>query len=718
MRTVILFLLSIPVIAIANIKCRPEKHYNETKLLREEINLNGRWEITRTGSDASMPLTYSSLAVVPGLVDMATPPVQEQDEVYENSVYWYRRIFKMGNAGRDKIILKINKARYHTRVWINGKEAGGRVYCFTPLYFNIRPYLNKQGEDNEIIIAVGCKNNLPDTVANGWDFEKIKYIPGIYDEVSIITASYPFISNIQTVPDIEEMKLRVVAEIESEKPGNTKIIYTVKEAISGAIVTKGKTNIETDSGMQISTADFSIPMEGCRLWSPEDPFLYDLELMTKGDRKTIRFGMRSFQTSPDSSIFLLNGKPYYLRGTNVCIFRFFEDPARGSLPWNNDWVVKLHERFREMHWNSARYCIGFPPERWYRIADSLGIMIQDEFPLWTLGRDNFTRYLGKITPEQLAAEYREWMRERWNHPCVVIWDAQNESITDVTGKAIQLVRHLDLSGRPWDNGWAPPVSPSDAIESHPYLFSRYMQKKPAKEGYLKELFSNARIPDNDPNSHYPLPEGRRYKNPVILNEYGWIWLNRNGSPTTLTDKVYENVFPNAETPEKRFEVYAKTLGILTEYWRSHRKAAAVMHFCGLGYSRPENPRGQTSDHFIDLENLVFEPNFYRYVRQAFSPVGIMAEFWEESLAGGKEFSVPVHIINDTYSAFNDTLTVSVGNETGQFFIRRVPVNVNSLGKSIITIPVNFPRKTGKYTLQSEIVYKGEKIRSIREFNIR
>ncbi|NSW94481.1 MAG: hypothetical protein HPY62_07220 [Bacteroidales bacterium] len=705
-------LISFYFIIIACASC------STNKTTRHELSLNGTWEIVRTGIESGLPAEYNSKITVPGLVDMALPPVQLQDTIYENSVYWHRRTFRIDNASSDVVILKINKSRYYTRVYINGKKAGENAYCFTPLYFDIKPYLNKSGEDNEIVIAVGCKNYLPDTVANGWDFEKIKYIPGIYDDVKIICAGYPYIENIQVAPDLEDEKLRVVAELKTGRShAGLKVKYVVKESVSGKIVNEGVVRgIMQEDRNAIS--DFSIPMKNCRLWSPEDPFLYELTMSTSGDSKTTRFGMRSFRASSDSGIFLLNGKPYYMRGTNVCIFRFFEDPTRGRLPWDNEWVIKLHNRFKEMYWNSARYCIGFPPERWYEIADSLGFLIQDEFPLWTLGKENFAKYLGRITPEQLAAEYRQWMGERWNHPCVVVWDAQNESITEVTGKAIQLVRHLDLSGRPWDNGWAPPVSPTDAIESHPYLFSRYQQQKPSREGYLKELLSEIRIPGNDPNSHYPLPEGRRYNNPLILNEYGWIWLNRDGSTTTLTDKVYENVWPWAKTPEQRFEIYAKSLGILTEYWRSHRKAAAVMHFCGLGYSRPQNPRGQTSDHFVDLQNLVFEPNFYRYVRPAFSPVGLMAEFWEESVTGGTVYLLPVHIINDTYSDYVDTLKVSLWAGKRQVSQKTIKVKVNSSGKSIYDIPVEVPREKEKYILEAEIVYNGQKIKSIREFQVR
>ncbi len=75
----------------------------------------------------------------------------------------------------------------------------------------------------------------------------------------------------------------------------------------------------------------------------------------------------------------------------------------------------------------------------------------------------------KVQAEKIAPEYVEWMRERWNHPCVVIWDAQNESNTAETGKALNTVRHMDLSNRPWDNGWAEPQSLTDCVEAHPYL---------------------------------------------------------------------------------------------------------------------------------------------------------------------------------------------------------------------------------------------------------
>ena len=98
------------------------------------------------------------------------------------------------------------------------------------------------------------------------------------------------------------------------------------------------------------------------------------------------------------------------------------------------------------------------------------------FPIWLLnpqpGKDGPPEF---PPAEKIIPEYVEWMRERWNHSCVVIWDGQNESLTDETGKAIQAVRHLDRSGRPWENGWSEPHSSTDLVESHPYLFIRAWQ---------------------------------------------------------------------------------------------------------------------------------------------------------------------------------------------------------------------------------------------------
>ena len=691
----------------------------EKVIHRQNISLNGTWEIAVTDSMTTIPAEFNSKIEVPGLVDMARPAINKLDHTYSNSVYWYKRHFSIDDLAAPVVQLKINKSAFHTRVFVNKKLAGENVYNFTPSFFDVKPFLNSDSKDNEILIAVGCRNNLPDTVANGHDFEKIKYIPGIYDDVKLILSGYPFISNVQVVPDILNERLRVIAEIRNNSAtADRDVSYIVRESISKKVIADGSVSSTNKSGVTLQNVDFTVKMAGCKLWSPEDPFLYDLEMNTSADNTKTRFGMRTFSVSKDKALFLLNNEPYFLRGTNVCIFRFFEDPDRNSLPWDSKWVTKLHRRFKEMNWNSIRYCIGFPPEKWYETADSLGILIQDEFPVWTGGKGGFEKIQKGISSKQLAAEYRDWIRERWNHPCVAVWDGQNESVNDTTGKAIRVVRALDLSNRPWDNGWAAPVSEDDAIESHPYLFTRYLRgEDPSGEGYLKDLLSTIRMPNNDPNEFNPIPNGERYPNPVIVNEYSWLWLNRDGTTTTLTDRVYRVVFPEAITTDQKFEACARNTAILTEYWRAYRKCAGVMHFCGLAYSRTENPRGQTSDNFIDLKNLTYEPHFLKYVKPAFNPVGLMIELWGKKYAPGLELSIPVHLFNDTGEPWKGSLKLSVFSGEKSLSAEDVPVILSKFEKKVIGFKIKIPQVKGEYQMEAEINYKGESVKSFRHLNI-
>ena len=681
---------------------------------RQVISLNGEWQITKT--DGNLPEAFNSVVSIPGLVDLASPSLDTLGTLYPDGWYWHKRQFNPEDIDFDKIELKIFKAKYHTKVYVNGKFAGENHYCFTPSYFDIKPFLLPAGQSNEIVIGVGCKAQLPKNIPDGNDFEKLKYIPGIYDNVEITLSNKPFIRNIQCVPDIKNEKLRVVAEIETDAIGNLNLDYNVTEVASQISVASQKISpaITQENGFVI--ADFEIDMKNAKLWSPESPFLYELKLSTKKDNKSVRFGMRSFRFDAEKKIALLNEKPYYMRGTNICIFRFFEDPERDTLPWDAQWSVTLHERFKDMHWNAMRYCIGFPPERWYEICDSLGFLLQDEFPIWG------DRVPLTFNADDIAEEYRRWMRERWNHPSVVIWDAQNETVTQETGIAIEMVRALDLSGRPFENGWSRPMADTDPSESHPYLYSRFKNTgKEPETGYRKDFFDTIRRPDNDALTHLPWKEkeaGVTFNNPSIINEYGWIWLNRDGSPTTLTENVYETLWKDKiQTPQQRLEIYARSLAELTEYWRAHRRSTGVLHLGALSYSRPVEPRGQTSDNWVDIKNLTFEPAYYKYMKPAFSPVGLMIDAWEKSYKAGDKYQIQVFVINDLDETFDQKIELSM-TKNGQTALSVIK-EINIKPYEVLKIPfeITVPNETGTFVLKAETVFKRDKVFSLRDFTI-
>ena len=380
------------------------------------------------------------------------------------------------------------------------------------------------------------------------------------------------LENLQVAPDLTNQQAHIRIWLKG-MTSSCEVAMEIREVRSGRVVARATVPVSP----QEPTADVGMPMAGCHLWSPENPFLYELTARTPGDEYTTTFGMREFRFDPASGRALLNGKPYFMRGSNITLYRFFEDSECGNLPWNETWVRRLHQRIKDMHWNCLRYCIGFPPESWYRIADEEGILLQDEFPVW-FGGTGWSKIPKELKREELATEYAEWMRERWNHPSVVIWDASNETTSDETSAAVAQVRSLDLSGRPWDNSYMPPGQLGDVLEQHPYHFQDPNYK-------LSQLATAD-----------PAPWGQKGNgHGVIINEYGWLWLNRDGTPTTLTEKLYQNLLGTNSTTEERRQLYARYTAAETEFWRAHRTAAAVMHFTTLGYAHPD---GQTSDHWL------------------------------------------------------------------------------------------------------------------------
>ncbi len=682
---------------------------------RQVLSLNGTWQIA-SGAMDEPPSEFDRTISVPGVVDMAEPPF---DSIGRNTEYrdagghkflmvpdpryrafWYRRTFLIEGDIPSVAVLKLTKAKFGTHVWLNGQALGQRWTSYTPNTFDVRDYLRGNKEPNELVIRLGPDPlAIGDRAANGYDFEKSRYLAGIYDDVELQLSDVPRIVNVQIVPEIDTKTIRVVAELCncSDQAVSSDVLFTVREyKRSGEVGRVRLENIDIEAGAtRMVTA--RVRIEDCQLWTPESPHLYHLDTQTSGDSLTTRFGMRSFGFSADGTTCMLNGKPYFLRGSNVCYFRFEEDPLRGAKPWDERWVRTLHQRFKSLHMNSLRYCIGFPPELWYRIADEEGIIIQDEFPIWTLNDGDMT----PVGVDTLADEYRDWMREHWNHACVLIWDAQNESRFDKTREALGRVRDLDLSGRPWDNGWGQPDRPSDIIEDHPYQYSRSM----AVTDWNPELKP---LPEVDATVQRYVALGPKGPRPRIVNEYAWLWLERDGTPATLTRAGYERYLPGS-TVEQRREFYARRLAAMTEALRASRRVAGVLHFCGLGHSFPGCA---TSDHFLDLKTLTFEPKFRAAMENAFAPVGLMLRVPDTATAG-EEIDLTVTVYSDLDEPWTGDVTVRIEGATAPPLFTRA-AQVDSLEAVRFAFPATLPDQPGEYELEATLVgADGQPVRSRR-----
>jgi hypothetical protein len=343
---------------------------------------------------------------------------------------------------------------------------------------------------------------------------------------------------------------------------------------------------------------------------------------------------------------------------------------------------------KKMHWNYFRFCIGPVPDHWFDVCDEVGLLIQNEFPVWTGAPGWYQGYSRSYDADEMIRQYKDWMRDNWNHPSLAVWDANNETKNDIfERKIIPAVRGLDLSNRVWENSYNAPVGPDDLVEDHPYLMiSGYFGKLTFKMTDLEKM-------DGRPQRKPP-----HDKNPMIINEYGWLWLNRDGSPTLLTKNVYAQLMGENVTARQRLDMDAYLLAGKTEFWRAHRQYAGIVHFVYLTCSYPGV---YTSDHFRDVTKLRLDPAFADYVGEAFRPLGVYLNFFQPSIKAGEKREFTVMMVNDEARPLRGRLTLALKTRSGELLAHTErPFAIEELGAKTYHIPLTIPARPGDCILSA------------------
>ncbi len=696
---------------------------------RTTLSLNGQWDVEDSVGADHKPTAYRHTAPVPGLAHSAVPGFPDVDQYQsrqllsnlvkqgrysqadydrlgdargishqQRNYFWYRKIFQ-APARNAVALLKVNKAQFGTVVYLNGVRIGEHDPCFTAAWFDVTKAIHWNAP-NELVIRIGAHPGvLPANVSQGTDFEKNRWTPGIYDDVTLMVMNNPVIASVQVAPQLASASnpasgILVQTELHnySERAVTTEVTQQVVEWKSRATASeKVEIQVEVPAG-GTKTVTQNIPVPKAHLWSPEDPFLYRVATSTAGDDVTTRFGMREFRFDTVTQRAYLNGRPYFLRGSNITLHRFFEDPDVGTLPWDEVWLHRLLVEIpKQLHWNAFRFCIGPVPDRWLEIADENGLLIENQYFVW-VGRPTWGTYKESYDTNEMITEYSEWMRDNWNHPSVAIWDATNESfLPQFTKTIIPAVRDLDLSRRPWENSYNAPVGPDDPVPDHQYLFyGLAMKDDPAHSFHMTDLEELEGPVSNNGTS--------KTGHAMILNEYGWLWLNRDGTPTLLTQKLYPRLLGEKNTTENRFALQAYLLGGETEFWRAYRRYAGVLHFV---YLTASDPKAFTSDHFSDLKTLKLEPHFEKAMEQAFNPLGVYLNFWQPVLKAGESHDYTVAMVNDEDRPRKGMLRlVFMDNAGREVAAEETPFSLAPLGAQSYLVTLKTPGAPGGYSLQA------------------
>lgn len=658
---------------------------------RTTINLNGTWDFEQTKLSIH-PSKFTRKIPVPGLVHLALPRIDEYDKFFRRPDKaidggWERDILKMDYTPRyswyrkvitvDKeltgleAVLTIKKSQYVTQVFVNGIDLGNYMECYTPIDVVITRAL-KYGQKNEIILKVGDRYWLPSQAAGGTDKEKVHYIPGIWDDVSLSFTNKMRVNRVLALPSLKEKKVTVKAKLWNLNrfltPGDPKtdrVNYQVR-----IYEKKSRKQVAEATGAMVllrdqqSEINVDIPVSDPHAWSPDDPFLYTAEVTlldkkVESDRFEETFGMRDFERRGKS--FYLNGEKVYLRGSNITLQRFFEDPDCGNLAWDKEWVKKmLIDIPKELDWNSMRICVSIVPDFWYDLADEYGILFQNEWLYWQMHGWN----------DQIRKEYTDWVWADGSHPSIVIWDAINENQNQFIGNVlIPDLKILDPT-RIWDAGYmtASQMTNDEMDEPHTYQGRQ-------KDGILTTPYPLGNL-NFRPKIVQVLEESSSAQ---LVNEYGWVWLWRDGTPSKLTTSIYDYYMGTKTTVDQRRNFQAYWLQCETEWMRSNRSIAGVLAFCHL-----TNNYGYTGDWFINnIKDLTPGPTLY-WFKHCFAATNVFLNVTDERYAKGQPVHTPGSYLHFTLRGVND----AVQNKKGSVAIKLL----NSTGKSAYsnTITVDLP----------------------------
>jgi beta-galactosidase/beta-glucuronidase len=336
---------------------------------------------------------------------------------------------------------------------VNGKKVGEHRGGYDGFTFDITDAMTPPGP-NELVVAAWDPSDAG-TQPRGKQVRKphsIWYTPtsGIWQTVWLEPVSAAHIKDLKITPDVDKSSV-TIQTITTPSLGNYSVEVTIRDG------TRRVYQASISPGGRMT-----LPVKGARLWSPEEPYLYQIEARLKLGNTTIDkvesyFGMRKISLGKDEKGFtrmFLNNKPYFQFGP---LDQGFWPDGIYTAP--TDAALRSDvEMTRKLGFNMARKHVKVEPDRWYYWCDKLGLLVWQDMP----SGDKYIRPRDKDierSPEsaqEFGTELRALVEGRGNHPCIVMWVPFNEGWGQWnTTNVVNNIRELDPS-RLVDNtsGWS------------------------------------------------------------------------------------------------------------------------------------------------------------------------------------------------------------------------------------------------------------------------
>ena len=326
---------------------------------------------------------------------------QNERLLYYEGTVWYERDFQVHLKAHMRYFLHFGAINYDAFVSVNDRKVGVHQGGFTPFDFEVTRYLHEG--TNFIVIKVNDtrkKENVPTDNFDWWNYG------GITRDVLLTAVPQTFIKDYQVGLDQHNIHL-IKGFVQLNGPD-------LSQAVQIKIPQAGlQTTVTTN---QEGWATFSIPVRKIDYWTPEHPTLYKVEIASRGDTMSDAIGFRTIEAK--GTQILLNGKPVFLRG--ICLHD--EDPFIPGRPRSVSDCRMLLNWAKELHCNFIRMAHYPHMEAETRLADSMGIMLWEEVPVyWTI------EWTNESTLKNAEHQMTDLISRDKNRASVIVWSIGNET---------------------------------------------------------------------------------------------------------------------------------------------------------------------------------------------------------------------------------------------------------------------------------------------------
>ena len=392
----------------------------------EWMNLNGLWEYAITPADVE-PEKMDGNILVPFAVESALSGVGRA--VGENEALWYEREFTVPEewAGQ-RVLLNFGAVDWKAEVYVDDTFVGDHTGGYAPFSFDVTDMLAK-GKKHSLKVKVTDRTDkwFQPRGKQVSQPEGIWYtaVTGIWQTVWMEPVPAAHIDSYYAVADIDAGTLAVTVDAAVEDGDVVEVVLLA----DGAPVAKAE-------GREVMLA-----VPEMRLWSPSDPYLYDLEIKVLRDGAAVDAvkgytAMRKISYAADKDghkRMLLNNEPLFQYGP---LDQGWWPDGLYTAPSDEALAFDI-EKTKEMGFNMIRKHVKVEPARWYWHCDRLGMLVWQDMPsiadnstnVW----DNRTYENGTDTPvpdDAKANYYKEWgeiMSSFKVFPCIVTWVPFNEA---------------------------------------------------------------------------------------------------------------------------------------------------------------------------------------------------------------------------------------------------------------------------------------------------